>query len=149
MTALGDFSAGDVLTAADLNAIGTWTSFTPSFTNFTLGNGTVEYSRYCRINDVVHVELFVSLGSTSSMSSGPTFTLPVSATKTQLTVGVGRARVGASFYWIYPYTISNECGLYTVGTSGTYATRQPVGSSTPASWSSSDDFQVSFTYSVA
>ena len=105
MTALGDFTAGDVLAAADLNAIGTWASFTPSFSNFTLGNGTVDYSRYSRINDVVHVELLVTLGSTSSMSTLPTFTVPVSTSKTQLTVGVGRARVGGSFYWTYPYIV--------------------------------------------
>ena len=149
MTALGDFTAGDVLAAADLNAIGTWASFTPSFSNFTLGNGTVDYSRYSRINDVVHVELLVTLGSTSSMSTLPTFTVPVSTSKTQLTVGVGRARVGGSFYWTYPYMISNECGMYLVGASSTYGTRQTIGASTPTSWGSSDDFQLSFTYSVA
>ena len=36
-----DFSAGAVLTAAQLNQIGDYESWTPTLTNITLGNGTV------------------------------------------------------------------------------------------------------------
>lgn len=55
MTALGDFSSGDVLTAADLNAIGTWTDYTPSVTAQT-GTPTTtsfEYAKYTQINNLV------------------------------------------------------------------------------------------------
>jgi len=75
MTALGDFVSGDVLTAADMNAIGTWTTFTPSWNNFTVGNATQDWS-YCIINDVMIVTGRTLLGSTSSMGTSPSFTIP-------------------------------------------------------------------------
>ena len=55
MTALGDFSSGDVLTAADLNAIGTWTTFTPNFRPETGAwtSGVLYVARYTKINDTV------------------------------------------------------------------------------------------------
>lgn len=67
MTALGDFTSGDVLTAADLNAIGTWTAFTPSWENLTVGNGTQSFY-YCQINDVLHIEGRLTWGSTTAIT---------------------------------------------------------------------------------
>jgi hypothetical protein len=75
MTALGDFSSGDVLTAADMNAIGTWITFTPSWNNFTAGNAVQDWS-YCIINDVMIVTGRTVLGTTSSMGTSPSFTIP-------------------------------------------------------------------------
>lgn len=58
MTALGDFSPGDVLTAADLNAIGTWTTFTPTWTfdANAITTTVFNYGRYLIINDLVIVK---------------------------------------------------------------------------------------------
>ena len=61
MTTLGNFTAGDVLTAADLNAIGTWSDFTPSYLNF---SATTSFARYCQINDIVFINLQAVLTST-------------------------------------------------------------------------------------
>ena len=75
MTALGDFSSGDVLTAADLNAIGTWTTFTPSWNNLTVGNATQDWS-YCIINDFMVVTGTIVFGSTTAMGTSPSMTIP-------------------------------------------------------------------------
>ena len=45
----------------------TFTSFTPTFTNFTLGNGTV-YGSYSTLGDMNYVEFKVKWGSTTSAS---------------------------------------------------------------------------------
>lgn len=63
MTALGNFSAGDVLTAADMNAIGTWQDYTPTLTNI---SGTVNYATFCRINELVVVHFSMSLDAVVS-----------------------------------------------------------------------------------
>jgi hypothetical protein len=72
MTALGDFSSGDVLTAADLNAIGTWTTYTPTFFSSgggaAIGNGTIA-GRYCKVNELVFVENTITFGSTSTFGT--------------------------------------------------------------------------------
>lgn len=64
MTALGDFSAGDVLTAADLNAIGEWSPFTPSYLNF---SATTNRARYAQVNNIVFIKMVITL--TSSVGS--------------------------------------------------------------------------------
>ena len=69
MTALGDFTAGDVLQASDLNAIGTWDSYTPEIE----ASGTnpvynVRVGRYTKINELVVVQFEV--GDFTSGGSG-------------------------------------------------------------------------------
>jgi hypothetical protein len=79
MTALGDFTAGDVLTAADMNAIGSYTAYTPSSTGgLTLGNGTIQTS-YTKINDFVHTYGHIILGTTSSVANFVDIALPVTS----------------------------------------------------------------------
>jgi len=60
---------------------GAWIAYTPSFGNFTLGNGTVS-AFFTQIGKTVHVKVRVVLGSTSSMSSFPSLSLPVVASGT-------------------------------------------------------------------
>ena len=54
-----------------------WTTFTPTYTSFTLGNGTVNYAQYLQIGKIVFVRVMVTLGSTSSVSGGFGITVPV------------------------------------------------------------------------
>jgi hypothetical protein len=64
MATLGTFTAGQVLTAAELNAIGTWQTWTPTLSGFT---ATTTYARYATINDWVICEgEFVLTGTPSS-----------------------------------------------------------------------------------
>ena len=69
MTALGDFSAGDVLTAADLNAIGTWTSFTTTLEAATTDPSvTTSAGIYYEMNEIVIAR--VTYGGFTSAGSG-------------------------------------------------------------------------------
>lgn len=54
-----------------------WATWSPTFTGFTLGNGTVNYAKYIQIGKSVQYRLFVTLGSTSSFSGSLSFSLPV------------------------------------------------------------------------
>lgn len=136
--------------------IGTWTSYTPSFTNFTLGNGTVEYARYAEVNGLVFVHVDVTLGSTSSVSGDIRVSLPVTAARPNdnplVTVGVGRAfdSSTSSVYWLTPYIVATtEVRLYVTATTSTYAYRANTSSTVPISWNTGDAFQISFTYEAA
>jgi hypothetical protein len=60
------------------SAGGAWTTWTPTYTNITVGNGTVT-SRYLETSGTIFFEWFFDLGSTSSFGSGPTFTIPTAA----------------------------------------------------------------------
>lgn len=78
--------AGDIPTGDDWNEVlgalhgltdarATWT---PVWTNLTVGNGTVS-ARYGQSSKAVDVRLKLTLGSTSVVGSSPQFTLPVAA----------------------------------------------------------------------
>jgi hypothetical protein len=77
------FVAGEVLTAADMNGIGEWTSYTPTWTasttNPTIGNGNL-VARYARIQDLIQVQFHISFGTTTTAGSGQyRVSLPVTA----------------------------------------------------------------------
>jgi hypothetical protein len=93
MATLGTFTAGQVLTAAELNGIGTWTTFTPSWSNITVGNG-VSTGRYSQINDMLFIKATFKLGSTSTMGTNPGITIPGGFTAEN----AGQAQVGSVIY---------------------------------------------------
>lgn len=53
-----------------------WTSWTPTFTNLTIGNATVT-GAYVQLGKTVLARLRVVFGTTSAMSTNPFLTLPV------------------------------------------------------------------------
>lgn len=55
-----------------------WQSWVPSLTNLTLGSGTV-VARYVQIGKNVYFRFSFKLGAGSAVGTGPTFTLPVTA----------------------------------------------------------------------
>lgn len=68
-----------------------WTSWTPTWTNFTIGNGT-NACKYQQIGKTVYWRLVTTLGTTSSMGTAPTFTLPVTSVSppsTTFPIGMG------------------------------------------------------------
>lgn len=158
MTALGDFSSGDVLTAADLNAIGTWTDYSSSITygNLTVGNGTTNYALYVQLNDLVIVQAQFTLGSTSSVTGLLDISLPVTAdqpgSEPQVTVGFGRIfdASTSSVYWCTPYIVGTTAArLYVSNVTATYVFRSNITSTVPISWTTGDSFQAMVIYKAA
>lgn len=73
------FVSGSILEAAQLNGIGeAWTSYTPSWTNITIGNGTVS-AKYGRVNKIIIVRATFTLGSTSAVTNYGIISLPITA----------------------------------------------------------------------
>lgn len=57
---------------------GAWQTWTPTWTNFTLGNSVVD-AKYIQIGKVVHFRLSLIIGSTSTFGVSPKFSLPVTS----------------------------------------------------------------------
>jgi len=116
MTALGAFSSGDVLTAADLNAIGEWTTFTPTlkFSSNTITPGFVD-ARYIVLNELIIVSVR-AFNLTYSGSGNLSLTLPAGATVSPTTAS---QRVG--FAYVYDNSLSDNypCAAYMTGSSTT------------------------------
>jgi len=139
MTALGAFSSGDVLTAADLNAIGTWTAFTPAWVNFTVGDATHSWY-YAQINDLFIVTGKTTLGSTSSMGTNPYFPTPTGVTwqsQNHGTAEFGDAGTASRQGVMVAFSSTNIVfGYYSV--SGSIVNRAAPTATTPFEWTTND-----------
>lgn len=80
-TYLGQYTAGQILTADDMNDIATWTTFTPSFTGITLGTGSSNTGQYCQLNEILFIRTRTVLGTGGSFTN-PVLTVPASKVAT-------------------------------------------------------------------
>jgi len=150
------FAAGDVLTASDVNTYlshegGAWTRWSPSYTNFTLGNGTAS-AKYARVGRIIHFRIKVTLGTTSSVSGGIRFSLPVTAAATDQLEGFNVVLFDASASRIPGLTVSVstttvELTSFTAG--GSYAAQEVTSATAPFTWTSTDWWLCTGTYESA
>src|SRR5690606_12470802 len=75
-----------------INSVGAnWTSFTPTWTSLTLGNGTQDCS-YVVIGQLVYAKYYVSFGSTTSITGALAVQVPTTqqgSSATNATMGQG------------------------------------------------------------
>ena len=130
----------------------TYATYTPSFTDLTIGNATV-VARYAQSGKAVNVFIDVRFGSTTSITgTGPTFTLPVTAASTAHPSHQAGAIIDAGTRY---YTAGAEInGTTTVRLNfmesyGGYIGYRSVTSTLPMTWTTNDGFQLNFTYEAA
>ena len=128
-------------------------TYTPTFTNFTLGNGTINYATYTQIDDFVSVSIQVTLGSTSVMGTDPTFSLPVTSASQANLSQLGQAiygDVGTTYYTGFAYSGSGSttAALGVIPTNATFAGYAGVNATTPFTWTTNDVFNANISYTV-
>ncbi len=145
--------AGEKPSAATMNlhirdqfqAIGdAWTSYTPTTTNVTLGNGTLA-SAYMQAGKLTSFRIKLTFGSTSAITGAPTFTLPSSATAARTVTcaalffdSSATATVGG---WAFNSTI-NQLLLRNDASAA-------LSSTVPFTWATSDELVITGTYEAA
>lgn len=147
MATLGTFTAGQVLTAAELNAISTFTSFTPSWTGITAGTGASNTGQYSIVNKIMYIRTKYTLGTGGSVTATPTLTLPASASlagSPSMTWIPSLAGVAVDLL-VNSYTLAvlqastTTIQIYAQTASGTYLTNTTAVSATvPFTFGSSD-----------
>ena len=152
------FASGDVLTAAELNDIGAWTSFTPSFVSgVTVGNATIE-AAYITLNQITFVYVDFILGSTSAITGDVRLSLPVNA----LGATVGTFTVAAflqgnaydfsasGYYKLMGRAFDNSSVRITASAANTtYVQYASLGSTAPFTWTTNDHLTFSTYYRSA
>lgn len=133
-----------------------WQSWTPTWANFTVGNGTVT-AKYLQIGKTVTVFLKFVAGSTSAFGTNPTFTAPVTAasqysTQTN-TLGIGYSEdlaiAGYSFGYMFAAS-TTIVSIYTMNVAATVLNFNPnINATTPWTLGAGDFFSVTFTYEAA
>jgi hypothetical protein len=123
-----------------------WTTFTPTFYNFTLGNGTVTFAQTLQIDKIVFLRLRVTLGSTSSVTGGIAFSgYPTPSENNSLYNGVailaGNAGVGQMYDGILNLSyFSVASGIVGVPSNTTTA---------PVTWTTGMTFNLTTWYKAA
>jgi hypothetical protein len=146
------FVSGQILTAAQMNSIGeAAVSFTPTFTNYTRGNGT-SIAYYTLVNKLCYVYVQETLGTTSIMGTGPEMTLPVTAARTT-SVPITKIRIDDTGANVFFGTIlpggATSIDLYADNSAGTYLAFATLNETTPMTWKNTDKFSFGFVYETA
>lgn len=126
-----------------------WTTYTPSTTNIT---ATVTAS-YMRVGRMVHVQVRAVL--TAAMTSQPTFTLPLTASDSNVQyleggVFLRDASPAAEYPGIVRKGSDTIVAPYCMSASGSFALIANVGlSNFPFTWASGDTIEMLFSYRAA
>lgn len=148
MATLGNFTSA-VLTAAELNAIDDLTSWSTSWTNVTVGNGTVS-SKYTVIQNTLRARVSLVFGTTTSISGIPTITLP-SGWVTDIVDGPGPVG-GVNFhdtgvqdyYGIVRSPSTTTVDFVLLNVAGTYPTPTAPSATVPHTWGTGDSMVAHF-----
>ena len=144
------FVAGSILEAAELNGIGESVAFTPTFTNFTLGDGTVTAS-YVLVNKLCFMTLKVTLGSTSSVTGTIVVDLPLTAASSIFYGGnVVINDSGTANYVGFVYQSSTGAVIISIeNVAGTYPIRANTSATVPMTWATGDVLNFTHVFEVA
>lgn len=134
-----------------LGAASDWVDWTPSFTNLTLGNGTVS-ARYKQMGTTVHFHVLVVFGSTTSISGLVTCSVPV--TMQNLSYGdtftaMGRDNTAGYFKLATTRSSTSAFQIVALTASAAYVTIASLSSTVPFTWAATDRITVSGTFEAA
>jgi hypothetical protein len=107
MAAPFPFSAGAVLTAAQLNTIGSYSVYTPvltaSITNPTLGTGSTQFGAYATVNGmcVGYGSIIFGTSGAAAGSGNYRVSLPLTGVGSEYSIGGGRIRDASAGYVAY------------------------------------------------
>lgn len=87
MATFGTFTAGQVLTAAELNGAGTWSDYTPSWTQSATITKTVNWARYSQFNKIVMGSVKMTASSAGTANNKVLVGLPVAASSNNFLMG--------------------------------------------------------------
>jgi hypothetical protein len=136
--------------AIDASLGDAWVSYTPTWANLTIGNG-VNAFKYKQLGKTVFVKGTFTFGTTSTMGTAPTFTLPFTASGTTPNISGIMSLTDASAANSYggytrPATTTTVEPRY-FNVSGTLISVTGSATSTaPFTWTTSDIIQVYFYY---
>ena len=126
-----------------------WQSYTPAFTNLSVGNGTLD-GRYAQDNKTIHFRVSLTWGSTTSATPG-------TAIRVSLPVTAASGRYIVSAYYL-DSGIRNWCAVGVIGDvsstdvnlmSPDNVSSGSVSSTAPFTWGTADVMVVSGSYEAA
>ena len=141
-------SSGGMKWAAAATAYTTWT---PTLTNLTLGNGTMA-GKYIQIGKFVHATLSLTWGSTTSSSGAWEFSSPVTMATPNNTY-IGTARILDNGVQNYPGMVliltSTKLIAFAQYVGNTWSEASNIATTSPFTWTTGDNLSFSITFEAA
>lgn len=150
-------AAGAVQPQALQSGTGTgwsYASYTPVFTNLTVGNGVLTCA-YNQTGKTVNVRIHFKLGTTSSMGTTPTMTLPVASVAAYIAGHwLGAMRIvsgGNGFTGYFQWSSTTTVSLLALNSAATYVsdTSANFTAAIPGAWTTNDSFDGNITYEAS
>lgn len=131
---------------------GAWQSWTPTFTNLTVGDGTLT-AKYTKVGKTVRGFVNLIFGSTTSISSSVSLTTPSTMANNLTWMPMGLVRMvdeGTDTYAGAVSVLTATTMLVQVNTANaTYSDYNTISGSVPFTWTTSDRLIIEFCYEEA
>lgn len=134
-----------------------WQTWSPTLTNFTLGNGTL-VSKYIQIGKTIHFRVSLILGSTSSVTGDVSISLPAATSASYVPTvynqigtasfndnSAGGQIINGGLAW----TSTTAANIIIFTATGTYVTEAVLSAAAPFAWATSDTMFLTATYEAA
>jgi hypothetical protein len=137
------------------SSFGTWTSFTPTWTNLTVGNGTVT-AKYVQNGKIVTFRVKLIWGSTTSITGDVGINWPIAAASTEAAQGATTTVIFEKSGAGPKLGLASNAGasttkinLYAITVGGTYTDIAVLSNTVPFTWGSPDQIYFQGSYEVA
>jgi hypothetical protein len=126
-----------------------WTSFTPTWTNLTVGNATQSFV-YREENKTMFVSGKITFGSTTSISNNPSIAIPNGRTGSDTVLGstLRFEDAGNSNFFGQLLVSATNIDLYAITVSSTYPTLATLGSTAPFTWGTNDAIYIACSFRI-
>lgn len=130
-------------------------NFTPSWTNLTTGNGTLNYARFSMRGTRLDLRVKFTFGSTSSISGNVSFATPVALSSnygsTDTVLGMALIVDASATKYVAVASPNSTTGIFifSQSVSGSLIIRNALSSTVPMTWTTSDAIDLTCEYEVA
>jgi hypothetical protein len=125
-----------------------WQTWTPTYTNLTIGNGTVT-ARYQQIGKLINFRFIFTLGSTSAVGTTPTISMPATPNNYYALYTTYIADNGVASYTGMSDSFAGVFYPLAQLTNATYLSWNYFSASVPFTWGNGDSFGISGSYEAA
>ena len=138
--------------ATGLKYAGLWTTYTPTLTNLTLGNGS-KAGTFCQIGDTTFFRVIITFGTTTAFTGRLDVSLPTTPSgyttfdyMNALNMCWDSSATGIVASATNVYIASTGIGILTTVVSGTYPSALDVSANVPFVWATGDIIHVQGSY---
>jgi hypothetical protein len=131
------------------HVLSSWTSYSPTWTNLTVGNGTVMFEWRRVGEDLVRVRGVLVRGSTTSITGTVSLTLPSGMTSRAGAPSIGQLSILDSGTRLFLGNVVTTPGTATLAPFVADGVGYVVNATSPMTWATGDELRIDITVAIA